>query len=128
MAMDNTRSRPPFRAIRGATSVELNDRDEIISATRELLEEVIEANSLEKEEIVSIIFTSTEELTAAFPARAARELGLEEVALLCCRELSIDGMLPMCIRILAHAWMPDRSPVPVYLKRAVSLRSDLASS
>lgn len=116
----------PVKAIRGATTVPLDSEAEIINATIELLEAIIEQNELQSSEIVSIIFTATPDITGAFPAKAGRSIGLDNVPLICCSELDIEGMLPMCIRVMAHAWMPESEAVHVYLRDAVRLREDLA--
>lgn len=118
----------PVKAVRGAITVDENSAEAIHSATSELLKELLSGNNLAPGDIISIIFTATEDLTAIFPARAARDMGLAGIPLLCCRELTIEGMLPMCIRILAHTWMPDRDATHIYLRNAVSLREDLAAN
>jgi len=116
----------PVKAIRGAITVNDDSESEILSATIELLEATLERNRLQPGEIISIVFTATPDITAAFPARAGREIGLANVPLLCCSELDIEGMLPMCIRVMLHAWMPERAATHVYLRDAVKLRQDLA--
>jgi chorismate mutase len=113
------------RGIRGATTVEHNDRDEILAATRELLQLLIQENDLRVEDVVSAIFTVTDELDAEFPARAARELGWTEVALLCAREIPVPGSLDKCIRVLLHVnTMRSAAEIRhVYIRGAVNLRS-----
>ncbi len=115
------------RGIRGATTVERNDREEILAATTELLQLLIEKNDLRQEDIASVIFTVTDDLDAAFPAVAARRLGWEEAALLCAREIPVPNSLSKCIRILIHV-NTTRSAAEIqhiYLRGAVNLRSDL---
>lgn len=116
------------RAIRGATTVERNDRDAILEATRELLLALSEKNELDLEEVVSAIFTVTHDLDAEFPAVAARGLGWNRVPLLCTQEIPVPGSLPRCIRVLIHCytkWPKDRIQ-HLYLREAVKLRPDLA--
>ena len=112
------------RGIRGATTVESNDREEILAATTELLQLLIEKNDLHPDNIASVIFTATNDLDAEFPAVAARGLGWEETALMCAREIPVPGSLRKCIRVLIHV-NTTRSTAEiqhVYLRRAVSLR------
>jgi len=112
------------RGIRGATTVEHNDREEILAATRELLELLIAKNDLKAEDIVSAIFSLTEDLDAEFPAVAARGLGWTETALMCTREVPVPNSLQKCIRVLIHV-NTTRSAQEiqhVYLKEAVNLR------
>ena len=90
------------RGIRGATTVERNDREEILSATTELLQLIIRQNALQAEDIASAIFSLTEDLDAEFPAVAARMLGWTEVPLMCAREIPVPGSLSTCIRVLLH--------------------------
>lgn len=116
-------------ALRGATSVESNEADAILSATSELVRELMERNQLEPEAMVSCIFTATEDLDAEFPALAARQLGLTSVPLLCTRELPVPGSLPRVIRVLVHYYAPeDHVPRHVYLGEARALRADLDSA
>lgn len=112
------------RGIRGATTVEQNDRDEILAATTELLQLLIEHNQFLTEDIVSALFTLTEDLDAEFPALAARALGWTETALICAREIPVPGSLGKCIRVLLHV-NTERSATQiqhVYIRNAVSLR------
>jgi len=88
------------RGIRGATSVTDNTREEILAATKELLQEIVNSNEVEKEAVACIFFTTTSDLDAEFPALAARQLGLTGVALLCSQEINVPDSLPRCIRIL----------------------------
>jgi chorismate mutase len=113
-------------AIRGATSVERNDAESILAATEELVREVMARNDLTAHDMVSCIFTATDDLDAEFPAVAARRLGLESVPLLCSREIPVPGALPRVIRLLLH-YHADEGHVPahVYLGEARALRADL---
>ena len=115
------------RGIRGATTVERNDREEILAATTELLQLLIRRNDLHAEDVASAIFTVTEDLDAEFPALAARYLGWTEVALICTREIPVPGSLEKCIRILLHV-NTTRSAAEiqhVYIRGAVNLRPTL---
>lgn len=115
-----------LRALRGATTVEENDAEAILAATDELLRTLIERNELDHEEMVSCIFTCTDDLDAQFPAVAARRLGLSGVPLLCAREMNVPDALPRVIRVLLHAYAdPEREARHVYLRDAVVLRADL---
>ena len=117
----------PCRGIRGATTVEENSAPAILAATRELLTRIVEVNDVAVSEVASAFFTVTPDLTAAFPARAARELGWQHVALLDAQEIPVPGSLPRCVRALIH-WNTDRPQAEirhVYLRGAASLRPDL---
>ncbi|TMC21406.1 MAG: chorismate mutase [Chloroflexi bacterium] len=114
------------RGIRGATTVECNNRDEILVATQELLQLMIERNTLRQEDIASAIFTVTQDLDAEFPALAARSaaIGWTDVALMCMREIPVPGSLRKCIRVLLHV-NTTRSNTEiqhVYIRGAVNLR------
>ena len=113
-------------ALRGAITVDGNDRDAILDGTEELVREVMERNSLSPDDIVSCLFTCTGDLDAAFPAEAARRLGLSAVPLLCAKEIDVEGALPRVIRLMVHCYSDDGAPPQhVYLRDAVSLRRDL---
>jgi len=115
-----------LRALRGATTVDENDAEAILAATDELLRALIDRNSLDGEEMVSCIFTCTDDLDAEFPAVAARRLGLSGLPLLCAREIDVPGALPRVIRVLLHTYAdPDSEARHVYLRGAVNLRADL---
>jgi chorismate mutase len=116
-------------ALRGANSVAANEADAILAATDELMRELMERNALAAEAMVSCIFTLTDDLDAEFPAVAARRLGLDQVPLLCARELPVPGALPQVIRVLVH-YHADEDHVPrhVYLGAARALRLDLNSA
>lgn len=115
------------RALRGATTLDRDDRDHLIERTQELMTAVFERNALTADDLISIVFTATDDLHAGFPAEAAREAGIRHVPLLCARELEIDGGIERCVRILIHAYT-DRSALElrhVYLHDARQLRTDL---
>jgi chorismate mutase len=113
-------------ALRGATSVESNQADAILAATGELMRELMDRNALEPDAMVSCIFTVTDDLDAEFPAVAARQVGLDSVALLCAREVPVPGSLPRVVRVLVHYYAADdHTPRHAYLHRARSLRADL---
>jgi chorismate mutase len=116
------------RGIRGATVAERDEKEAIWSATRSLLEAILAANpGLQPEDIASAWFTATPDLSAAYPAAAARQMGWTQVPLMCVQEMSVSGSLPRCIRVLLH-WnteLPQTSIVHVYQGAAQSLRPDL---
>ncbi|MEA2386921.1 MAG: chorismate mutase [Thermoleophilaceae bacterium] len=115
-----------LRALRGAITVDENDGDAILDATEELMRAVLEQNALAAEDLVSCIFTCTNDLDAEFPAVAARRMGLSGVPLLCAREIDVAGALPRVIRVLVHCYADDSTPPRhVYLRKAVELRKDL---
>jgi chorismate mutase len=115
------------RGIRGATTVPTNTRDEILSATRQLVALMVRRNGIDPRDVASAIFTTTPDLDAEFPALAARQLGWFEVPLLCGHEMTIPGALPRCIRVLVH-WnteLPQEAIQHIYIRDAVKLRPDL---
>ena len=106
--------------------MEENDAGAILEATEELVSAVLERNRLEPDDLVSCIFTCTEDLDAEFPAVAARRIGLNQVPLLCAREIPVPGALPRVIRMMLHCYPADDVvPQHVYLREAVALRKDL---
>jgi chorismate mutase len=116
-----------FRGVRGATTVAANNADLIVSAARELLGALIDANDIHEDHVASVIFTTTPDLTAAYPAKAARIVGWTQTALLGCQEMDNPDGLPRCIRVLIH-WNTDKALSEinhVYLNGAESLRPDL---
>ncbi|MGX6447773.1 chorismate mutase [Patulibacter sp. S7RM1-6] len=119
-----------LHALRGAISVEADDADEIRTRTTELMRALLERNALTPDDVVSCIFTATPDLKAAFPAAAAREMGFDQVPLMCAVEIDVPGALPRIIRVLAHyhAADEDHRAQHVYLGRATALRRDLASA
>ena len=116
------------RGIRGATTVERNEREEILMATSELLQLMVRKNELHVEDIASAIFTVTADLDAEFPAAAARQLGWDEVALMCMREIPVPNSLGKCIRVLLHVNTTRTASEirHVYIREAVILRPGLA--
>jgi len=114
------------RAVRGAITVADDTADDIRVATSELLGALMERNSLGPDDLISMIFTTTPDLRAEFPAVAAREIGLTHVPLLCASEIDVPGSLSRCIRVLVHANVADGARVRhVYLRDARQLRTDL---
>ncbi len=115
------------RAVRGAVTVENNDANEIIEETRRLLEEISNQNELLQEELISVIFTVTRDLNAAFPAVAARQMGWTSIALMCMSEIDVPGSLEKCIRVLVHFNTDKKNEEikHIYLKEAKILRPDL---
>jgi len=116
-------------ALRGATTVEVNQSAPILEATGELMHELLERNALDAADLVSCIFTLTEDLDAEFPAVAARKLGFDRVPLLCAREVPVPGALGRIIRVLIHYYADDGHRAQhVYLGEARTLRADLESA
>ena len=114
------------QGIRGATTVDANNREAILEATTELLAELMRANDLRVEDIASAFFTTTRDLNAEFPAVAANSMGFSDVALLCAHEMDVSGSLAMCLRILLHV-NTEKGPrelVHIYLRGAKALRPD----
>jgi chorismate mutase len=117
-----------MRGLRGATTADANTRESILAATRELLDLMIEANHVRAEDVASVIFTTTVDLNAEYPALAARALGWHDAALMCAHEMNVPHGLPMCIRVLIH-WnttLSAREIQHVYIKGATRLRPDRA--
>jgi chorismate mutase len=113
-------------ALRGAVQAEVNDRESILGAAADLMRTLIERNSLEAEAMVSCLFTTTADLDAEFPAVAARQLGLDTVPLLCCREIPVPGSMERVIRVMLHYYAPeDATPEHVYIGETQKLRGDL---
>jgi chorismate mutase len=114
------------RGVRGATVARANTREAILTGTRELLQAMIDANGIEPADVASVIFTTSGDLNAEFPAVAARQLGWHDQALLCTHEIAVPGALDRCIRILIH-WntaKPAQEIQHVYINGAESLRPD----
>ncbi len=119
----------PLRGVRGATVAEANTADAILEATRELLLAMVAANpTLQPEDVGSAIFTLTDDLDAAYPAQAARQLNWLQVPLMCSREIPVPGSLKRCVRVLLlwNTEVPQNEVQHVYLKEAVRLRPDLS--
>ena len=115
------------RALRGAITVGSDDPHDIRDATQELLEELLHLNGLDRDDVISGIFTVTPDLASEFPAHGARLVGWRDVPMLCAQEAGVDGALPRCIRVLLHVdtWRPRSDLRHVYLRDAVMLRPDL---
>jgi chorismate mutase len=114
------------RGIRGATTVDENTAEAILEAARDLLIQIVEANDLRQEDIASVIFTTTPDLNAEYPALAARQMGWHDVALMCGNEMNVPHGLKMCLRVLIH-WNTTRQASEiqhVYIRGAVNLRPD----
>jgi chorismate mutase len=114
------------RGIRGATTVTENTADAILSATREMLIAIMEANALKQEDVASVYFTTTPDLNADYPALAARQLGWHDIALMCGHEMNVPHGLKMCIRVMIH-WnttLQNNEIQHIYLRDAVNLRPD----
>ena len=116
------------RAVRGATQLEEDTREHMLDRVAELVTDVMEANGLEVDDFISIIFTATSDLVSEFPAYAARQLGFSDVPLVCARELEIEGSMPRVVRLMAHIEtdLPRSDVTHVYLHGAANLRRDLA--
>ncbi len=115
------------RGVRGAIQIDADDRDSILAGAAELVTEILNRNDLTSGDLISIVFTATPDLTAEFPAYAARQLGLVDVPLLCASEIAVPGAMPRVLRVLAHVETDrERSAVRhVYLGGAAALRTDL---
>jgi chorismate mutase len=118
---------PAVRAIRGATTVDFDDKEQVISRVQALLTAILERNELSKDDLISILFTATDDIVSMFPATAARTLGLGDVPLICARELAVVDGQSLCIRVLLHVnTSRDRGEIHhVYLESARGLRDDL---
>lgn len=116
------------RAIRGAIQVSRNEREDVLEGASELVQQVLRHNRIEPGDLISILFTATPDLTAEFPAYAARQLGLTDVPLMCACEIAVPGAMPRVLRLLAHVEtdLPRAEIRHVYLRGAAKLRSDLA--
>lgn len=116
------------RALRGAIQLEVDERVHLLEGVRQLFQEMLTANALDQDDLVSVLFTATPDLVSEFPAVAARELGMTDVPLMCAQELDIAGSLPRVVRILAYAETELTKPEikHVYLGGAAALRQDLA--
>ena len=114
-------------SIRGATTVELDTKEEVLKETEIMLKEIIEKNQLDIKDIISIIFTATKDISSVYPAVAARNLGLTKASLMCVQEMYVEGSLEKCIRVSvsAESKKSQADVKHVYLKGAESLRPDL---
>jgi chorismate mutase len=115
------------RAIRGAIQVDANDREQILDGTSELVGALLNRNGVTSEDLISVVFTATPDLTAEFPAYAARLMGMTDVPLLCASEIAVPGAMPRVLRVLAHVETElSRSEIQhPYLRGAAELRRDL---
>lgn len=115
------------RAVRGAIQADADDRDAIIAATAELVRAVLDRNALDPADLISVVFTATPDLTAEFPAYAARAIGITDVPFLCATEIDVPGSMPRVVRLLAHVETerPRDELRHVYLRGAAALRTDL---
>jgi chorismate mutase len=118
------------RGLRGAITIEMDTKENVLSATKELINKLLDANpDLKRDDIASAIFTVTGDIVSANPALAARQIGWDRVPMMCACEVPVAGSLPLCIRILIH-WNTDRPQNEVrhiYLREAVRLRPDLTN-
>ena len=116
-----------LRALRGATTLEEDTAEQVNERVRTLVSSMLERNGVEHDDLVSILFTATDDVVSIFPATAARSLGLGDVPLICARELMITGAMPRCIRVLMHFYTerPREALHHVYLEGARGLRDDL---
>jgi chorismate mutase len=118
-----------LRALRGATTVDADTREQVFERVTALLEEMFDANDIHNDDLVSVIFTATDDIHSVFPATAARKFGLGDVPLICARELDIEDGTPHCIRVLMHL-ETERTRAElhhIYLEGARHLRDDLPS-
>lgn len=115
------------RALRGASTCAANTADEVNEVTQELLLAMLERNGIGHDDVISVLFTTTPDLVAAFPATAARGIGFGDVPLLCASEIDVPGAMPLVVRVLMHAYTTrSRDELRhVYLRNALSLRDDL---
>jgi chorismate mutase len=116
------------RAIRGAIQIDVDERDAILEGTAELVTEVMARNELTTDDVISVLFTATPDLTAEFPALAARKIGFHDVPLICVTEIAVPGAMPRVVRLMAHVDTdrPRSAIQHVYLRGAVALRLDIA--
>jgi chorismate mutase len=118
---------PTLRALRGATTIDVDEKEHLFERVIALLEALFERNDVDHDDVVSVIFTATSDVHSAFPALAARKFGLGDIPLICAQELDIDGGTPRCIRVLLHLTTERerRELHHVYLEGARNLRDDL---
>ena len=117
----------PVRAVRGATQVRADERDHVLALVRELVGEVLSANKLDPDDVISVVFSATTDIASVAPALAARQLGLHEAALLCVQEMHVEGAMPRVIRLMAHVEteLPRDELQNVYLHGTEFLRADV---
>lgn len=120
---------PAVRALRGATTVDTDTAEQVTARVQTLVSRMLEANDVVHEDLISILFTATDDITSMFPATAARAIGLGDVPLICARELGVVGGTPLCIRVMMHLTTdrPRHELHHVYLEGARGLRDDLPS-
>lgn len=118
---------PALRALRGATTVDEDTREQVGERTVELLSELLDRNEVDHDDIVSVLFTATDDIHSMFPAEAARKVGFGDIPLICARELDIAGATPRCLRVMLHLTTErGRDELHhVYLHGARNLRDDL---
>ncbi len=116
------------RAIRGATTLERDEREHLHERTQELIEGMLDGNDLTADDVISVFFTCSQDIVSDFPAAAARQMGFGSVPLMCAQEMAVPGALPLVVRVMMHTEMdrPRDMVAHVYLHEAVSLRRDLA--
>jgi chorismate mutase len=119
--------RERVRALRGATTLDRDEREHLLERTQELIAAMLTRNGLTEDDLISIVFTATDDISSAYPAEAARIAGITHVPLLCARELDIDGGIARCVRLLVHAYSGRsvRDLRHPYLHDARQLRTDL---
>ncbi|HEY9409070.1 MAG TPA: chorismate mutase [Jiangellaceae bacterium] len=118
-----------IRAIRGATQLDVDEREHLLERTAELIRAVLDRNELGADDVISILLTATPDLRSEFPAAAVRAIGITDVPLICAREIDVDGAMPRVVRLMAHVDTPrERSAIRhVYLHGTTVLRDDLAT-
>ena len=118
-----------IRGVRGATTANEDNPEEILRVTCDLLQAMVRANpEMHPDDLASVLFTASEDLISTYPARAARDLGWDHIALMCAREIPVPGSVPRCIRVLIH-WntdLPQDAIRHVYMGAAANLRPDLS--
>lgn len=115
------------RALRGATTLDDDSREQVMDRTARLITTMLDRNDVSKADLISIVFTATDDIRSEFPAAAARQIGISDIPLLCARELHVEGAVERCVRVLMHLYT-EKDPATlrhVYLEGAVPLRTDL---
>jgi chorismate mutase len=115
------------RAVRGATQVDVDEKEHVLAVTRDLVAELLEANKLVPDDVISIVFSATRDVSSVAPALAARQLGLHEPALLCLQEMHVEGAMPRLVRLLAHVEteLPPSQVQNIYQRGTHVLRGDV---
>lgn len=115
------------RALRGATTLDADTREQVMERTATLIQQMLDRNGVAKEDLISIVFTATDDIASEFPAAAARQIGISDIPLLCARELEVLDAIGMCVRVLMHLYTNKEAADlrHVYLEGAVPLRTDL---